>query len=146
MSLTYQVVISLAGKSLSEGVEHAARAGIEIIDSRNQCRYYVSKIDGREYRVIGALGFPVNAKPQLWQRIGCTSSDIAALLNFAASHARGGLAQFPSQTWGNITADTRGVFLSRALSDYGNDLSTVVSIPETVPATLHLDDSTLLRP
>lgn len=146
MSLTYQVVISLAGKSLSEGVEHAARAGIEIIDSRNQCRYYVSKIDGREYRVIGALGFPVNAKPQLWQRIGCTSSDIAALLNFAASHARGGLAQFPSQTWGNITADTRGVFLSRALSDYGNDLSAVVSIPETVPAALYLDSNTPQRP
>src|SRR5690625_3429192 len=146
MSIWCQIVISLNGRSLYDGVERAARAGIEIIDSRNQCRYYDAKIDVREYRLIWALGFLPNAKPHLWQRIGGTSSDIAALLNFAASDARGGLAQFTSQTWGTITADTRGVFLSRALSDYGNDLSAVVSIPETVPAALHLNSNTLLRP
>lgn len=141
MSLQFQITIKASGHTLSQGVQLAAHAGIQIVDSRNHCKIYTSKIDDREYRLIGALGFPSNEKPKLWQRIGCTSSDIAGLLNFAALHAHGGLSQFPRLAWTSITPEIQGVFVSRALDDYGDDLSAVVAIPEAVTFTRGLEDT-----
>ncbi len=124
------------GHTLVTAQALAAEVGVDLRDSPKLCDVFTDPFTGVEYRYI-ALAFWNRTRNtrEVWVKADATRDDVTAALVGAARLFGPGGSRSECWTWRTEKGqETAAAELCRRLDEYGNDLSLVVGIPDTVPA------------